>query len=283
MKLHKESADIYIPDNTDIDSALGRTTHLAIGAHQDDLEIFAYSGIAECYQQENKWFTGVTVTDGSGSSRIGLYADYSNEDMIKVRRQEQRKAAYIGEYSAQFQLDYPSAEIKDRDNSHAVNDILQIILAARPEVIYLHNPADKHPTHIAVLSKCIQALRNLPEDYKPKKVLGCEVWRDLDWMLDSDKETLDCSAMPNMASSLVGVFDSQISGGKRYDLATEGRRLANATYFDSHSSDDITAISWAMDLTPIITNKEISIKEYVLGYIDRFRGSVEENFDTFMH
>jgi hypothetical protein len=57
-------------------------------------------------------------------------------------------------------------------------------------------------------------------------VLGCEVWRDLDWLLDSDKVALDSSAKPELAAALLKVFDSQISGGKRYDLATLGRRAA---------------------------------------------------------
>jgi hypothetical protein len=50
----------------------------------------------------------------------------------------------------------------------------------------------------------------------------------------------------------VGVFDSQVSGGKRYDLATAGRRLAHATYYASHGTDEESALSFAMDLTPLV-------------------------------
>ena len=64
---HK-SSDILIPDGSPINDALSRTSHLAIGAHSDDLEIMAYHGIVNCYghgEQLNKnWFTGVTATDG---------------------------------------------------------------------------------------------------------------------------------------------------------------------------------------------------------------------------
>jgi len=38
----------------------------------------------------------------------------------------------------------------------------------------------------------------------------------------------------NLQFALLGVFESQIAGGKRYDLALMGRRRANATYFESH-------------------------------------------------
>ena len=55
------------------------------------------------------------------------------------------------------------------------------------------------------------------------------------------------------------VFDSQICGGKRYDLATEGRRVANATYAASHGVDTATAFSYAMDLTPLIKDKNLDI------------------------
>ena len=50
-------------------------------------------------------------------------------------------------------------------------------------------------------------------------------------MLDEEKVSLDVSAYPSLAEALVGVFDSQISGGKRYDLATRGAaRLTRRTF-----------------------------------------------------
>jgi len=41
MLLRKEAAQIFIPDGSPVKEALSRTTHLAFGAHQDDLEIMA--------------------------------------------------------------------------------------------------------------------------------------------------------------------------------------------------------------------------------------------------
>ncbi|QXD26020.1 PIG-L family deacetylase [Opitutia bacterium ISCC 51] len=279
MEFNKTTAQTYIPDGSDLNTALSKTTHLAIGAHQDDLEIFAYNGIAACYGQRNQWFTGVTVTNGAGSSRVGVYEDYTDEEMVQVRADEQNKAAFVGDYAAQFQMDYSSSEIKDTSNDSATEDLVQILEKAGAKTVYLHNPADKHDTHIAVLAKSLAALRKLPDALKPEKVYGCEVWRDLDWMLDSDKSVLDCSQYENMAQSLVALYDSQISGGKRYDLATAGRRLANATYFVSHSSDDATALTWSMDLTPLVLDPSLSIKDYTLEFIDRFKADVGEKLD----
>ena len=69
MKPRLETAEIFVPDNLPVDQALARTTHLAVSAHQDDLEIMAFDGVLKAFQQPDKWFTGVVVTDGAGSPR----------------------------------------------------------------------------------------------------------------------------------------------------------------------------------------------------------------------
>ena len=115
MKLTKETADIFVPDGAEIASALARTTHLGVGAHQDDLEFMATHGILACFGQAGKWFAGVTCTDGAGSSRTGVYADYTDGEMKAVRRVEQRAAAMVGRYGAMLQLDFSSKEVKARD------------------------------------------------------------------------------------------------------------------------------------------------------------------------
>ncbi len=141
----------------------------------------------------------------------------------------------------------------------------------------MHNLADKHPTHIATALRTIKAIRSLPKDKRPKKVYGCEVWRDLDWMIDDDKKPMVLDSHENIATSLVGLFDSQVIGGKRYDLATIGRRRAHATYFESHKADNHTMINFGMNLTPLIEDDSLDITEYVLGFIKRFSDEVEGN------
>ena len=280
MKFHHSHADLFIPDGTAPEAALSRTTHLCITAHQDDIEIMAYHGIAECFGQKDKWFTGVVVTNGAGSPRSGIYGDYTDEQMQKVRLVEQRKAAYVGDYAAQIQLGFTSSEVKNPRETAVVEDLKQVLRATRPQVVYLHNLADKHDTHIGTSLRSIAALRAVRGEFQPEKVYGCEVWRDLDWLSDSEKQVLACSARSNIAAALVGVFDSQVSGGKRYDLATAGRRLAHATYYQSHGTDQETAVNFAMDLTPLIASPEMPISDYVLGAIDRFRADVERRIHS---
>jgi LmbE family N-acetylglucosaminyl deacetylase len=274
MKLHLDTAEIFVPDGMATERALARTTHLAIGAHQDDLETMAYDGILKCFQRDDKWFSGVVVTNGSGSPRDGVYEDYTDAEMQTVRRKEQKKAAVVGEYAAQVLLDYPSSVVKDGANKAPVEDIETLLKASKPQVVYTHNLADKHDTHVAVALRVIEAIRNLPPEDRPEHLYGCEVWRDLDWMVDADKVIFDVSAHENLQLALLSVFDSQICGGKRYDLATMGRRRANATYYASHATDVATGLSFAMDLTPLILEPTRDIREYVQGFIDRLAQEV---------
>lgn len=274
MEFNLETAEVFVPDGLPAEEALARTTHIAVGAHQDDLEIMAFAGILECFQRDDKWFTGVVVTNGSGSPRDDLYRDYSDEKMRVIRRKEQKKAAMVGEYAAQVLLDHPSSAVKNPSERTPVEDLIALFKAAKPEVLYTHNLADKHDTHVAVTLRVIEAARCLPREERPQKVYGCEVWRGLDWMMDEDKVAFDVTAHENLQAALLGVFDSQICGGKRYDLATMGRRRANATYFSSHGVDVATGMIYAMDLTPLVTDREESVSAYVQGFADRFSQDV---------
>ncbi|MEI9941570.1 MAG: PIG-L family deacetylase [Pseudomonadota bacterium] len=252
MKLSQERAQIFVPDQVPLSVALPRTTHLGIGAHADDLEIMAAHGILECFANSERWFTGVVVTDGAGSARDFEYASHSDEQMKAVRRIEQKKAAYVGEYSAQFLLDHSSSAVKNAASAQVLLDLVEILRVTAPEVVYTHNLADKHDTHVAVALRVIAACRALEPSARPQRLLGCEVWRDLDWLSDADKVPLPLDGREHLQSALLGVFDSQIAGGKRYDLATAGRRRAHATYSESDGTDRHSALSWAMDLTPLM-------------------------------
>lgn len=274
MKLRNKKAELFIPDGVPVEKALKRTTHMAVAAHQDDIEIMAYDGILKCFGHNEVWFFGVVVTNGAGSPRDGIYATFTDEEMQNVRKLEQKKAAYIGEYGALALLDYTSSETKSPENIDTVEEIAKLIAFAGPKIVYTHNLADKHDTHIGVVIKTIKAIRSLPKEQRPEKLYGCEVWRNLDWMNDNEKVVFDVSGHPNLASALVEVFDSQICGGKRYDLATSGRRLANATYAASHGVDSANSLIYAMDLTKLIEDDEADIKEFVKGYIVRFEKDV---------
>src|SRR5512144_1223676 len=98
MRLARTTAEIFVPDGLAPAKALARTTHMAVSAHQDDIEMIAIAGILECLPHDDRWFAGVVVTDGAGSPRDGAYRHLSDRAMQLVRRKEQRKAAIVGEY-----------------------------------------------------------------------------------------------------------------------------------------------------------------------------------------
>jgi LmbE family N-acetylglucosaminyl deacetylase len=276
MKFHNPEASLFVPDGAAAEEALRRVTHLGIGAHQDDLEIMAFHGIVTCYDDPGLRFGAVTATNGGGSPRAGVYASYTDADMAALRRREQEKAAIIGNYGILVQLNYTSAAVKGGAAGNLKKDLVRILRAARPRVVYTHNPADKHDTHVAVGLAALAAIRELAPADRPETVYGCEVWRNLDWMLDQDKVPLDVGAHESLSMALIGVYDSQVAGGKRYDIATAGRRRANATYFQSHETDAFEQLWFAMDLTPLVRDERLDVLDFVLGHVDNFRGDVAD-------
>ena len=112
-----------------------------------------------------------------------------------------------------------------------------------------------------------------PEE-RPARLIGCEVWRALDWTVDADKVLLDVSDHENLQAALLGVFDSQIVGGKRYDLASMGRRVANATYFETHGVDQLTGLSYGIDMTPLMHDASLDPAAFIQSFIQRFAQDV---------
>jgi len=158
FQLFNGKADLYLPEENDALAALQQTTHLGVGAHQDDLEFMALHGILECLDREDRCFGGVTCTNGAGSARQGPFANITDEEMQGIRAEEQREAARLGQYSFMAQLAYPSSQIKDTEAAeNLINDLGNLLERSSVKVVYTHNLADKHGTHIAVTAALIFA------------------------------------------------------------------------------------------------------------------------------
>ena len=277
MTFSRSDADVFAPDGTPPEQALARTTHLCVGAHQDDIEIMAQAGIAACFGSTEHFFTGVVATDGAGAPRAGPAAARDDATMRAVRRAEQRRAAVLGRYGLQLQLGHPSDAVRATAPEALRGDLAAIFGGcAALDTVYLHNPADKHDTHVAVLLRSLEALRSLPPARRPRQLLGCEVWRDLDWLADGDKVALDAGGDPALAAELLRAFQSQIAGGKRYDLAALGRRAANATFHAPREADRFSAVTWAMDLTPLLADDTLSVNALVQGHVDRLAADIAD-------
>lgn len=276
MKLSRPGGEIFVPDGIPVAEALARTTHMGIVGHPDDLEILAWPAIQACVGRGDRWFFGVVIADGAGSARSGPYTAFSNDEMRDIRMREQRKAAVVGEYGAVALLDYGSAEARAAERGPLVGELTALLAAARPSVVYTHNLADRHGTHVATALATVEACRALAVGDRPARLLGGEVWRGLDWLSDGDRIAEDVGGRENLAAALIGVFDSQIAGGKRQDLAVLGRRRANATYNASHEVDATSGLSFAMDLTPLVKDEGLDPASYVQGFVDRFGAEVEQ-------
>lgn len=279
-KLNSPDAEIFFSDPAYRD--LKTTTHLGIGAHQDDLEIFAIHGILDAYDNPLKHFTGVTVTDGRGAPRSGPFAGMDDDQLWKIRCEEQKKAASLGHYLAQFLLNYGSSKVKSPSHPAVISDLQSILTATHPDVIYTHNLADKHDTHVAVALCVIEALRTLNPPLLGVKLYGCEVWRSLDWLPESEKIAFDVSQHADLQAALLNVYQSQIAGGKRYDLATLGRRQANATYHQSHATDTAERMVYAMDLTPLIQTPALAIDHFIADKISHFSKDVTQRIQRLL-
>ncbi len=267
--LTRHESDIFFAKKfKSIEQALQSGTVLGVGAHPDDLEIMAAHGILRCHASSTENFVGVTCTSGSGSPRTGDYANYSDDDMVALRREEQRQAALLGDYAAMLQLGFPSAAIKTSLNPEFLTVLKQVIEETRPQAIYTHNLFDKHKSHVSVACHMIEAVRQL--SFQPKMFVGCEVWRGLDWIGDHNKI---CLSIENtkLVDQLISQHRSQTAGGKNYAEATLGRMLANATFYDSSSVDTSSHQWYAVDYLPFLTNTDLSTSDYISQAIDQYR------------
>lgn len=253
-KLNRPAAEVFIPDGVAWEAACARVTHLVVAAHADDVELMAWHAVLHA-----KWLAVVIVAGGG--------------ELRDTRLLEQKRAATQGNYSMVIWLDHPSAEVKRAACPALASDLSAVLAAIRPRLVYTHNPADRHDTHVAVAMHTVQALRANPSPVE--RVLGCEVWRALDWLQAQDKVALDVSGGEDRLMPLIREFDSQIAGGKRYDLAAAGRKRANATFLDSLAADRATAVEYAMDLTPLVRDPTLDVARWTLQFVERFAKDIE--------
>lgn len=236
--------DKFIPS-----TATGKTIkYLAIAAHKDDVEMMAFDGIVK---GQGQWGFGAAVlTNGGDCPRCAEYAGLSREDMSELRTAEQKRAAEKGAYEALWLAELNSDEVKNP--SPQLFATLLDILRENPrlEALYVHNPFDRHPTHVAACKAALKAVEMLDEAQKPKAVYGCEVWRDLDWLPQKYKTAFDVQGYEGFSAELMSCFASQNSA-KRYDVASLARRRVNATYGESHSVNFSDSVIFAVDLKPL--------------------------------
>lgn len=275
LKLKRAGCEIFVPDGASAEAAVARSRYLAIGAHHDDIEQMAVHGIMEAWKLGGGVFFGVVASDGVGNRHTGEYSGMTYEELREVRVGEQREAARIGRYAGVAMLNYPSSEIKDHHLKDLDEDLVTLIDRIRPETVYLHNPFDRHDTHVALCLRTIAALRTVAaKGYAPKQVLGCEAWRGLDWMVFHDRTLLPVMDGQGLEEQLAGVFHSQFDRVRFRELAARGRRIANATFHESHSIGMDEEVTIAINMLPLVTDPSIDMEVFVRNVIERFESDI---------
>lgn len=265
---------VFIPDDAPLAQACARVQTLVIGAHPDDVELLAASAIAEHHARGDAGLGAVVCADGAGSPRNGPFAGLSDAEMVATRTDEQIAAARRGGYGLLVTLRLPSAQIKTPAGSPLRSDLRAVLAATRPQRVITHNLADRHDTHLAVALAVIDAVRTFPPAEQPAAVCGAEVWRGLDWLPAAARVRLVVDDPHGVAVAALALHASQIAGGKRYDLASVGRRRANATFDESHAVDRAEELTWAMDLTPLCRDPQLDVETFLDAQLASFRGEL---------
>jgi LmbE family N-acetylglucosaminyl deacetylase len=256
----------YAPTSTTKKDVLNKSSSLVIVAHQDDIEIAAANLIAALRHSNEQYVTGIVTTDGARAPRSGKYADYTDPQMAAERIVEQNKAAELGNFGV-FQLGHPTPSVLARTGEGSefetlVQEIQAVIMRTKPEIIYVHSPLDGHPTHNATTAATFEALKRLPPEFEmPKQIIGCEVWRGLDWLPNTKDYpltqkllcTIDMSGAVDCFKEIIACHQTQIVGGTDYERTVVSRWQANVMANPHKTTVDAPQyIALGLDLTEFV-------------------------------
>lgn len=272
-------ARIVVPDGTDIDAALARTTDLGVVAHPDDLELSLVGPVLACRNDNQRWFTGVVCTDGAGSVRPQHLAHLDDAEFVAVRADEQVAAAHAAGMSAVVLLGVGSQAVCDPrgdTRQQLITALKDLVAVCAPAVVHTHDPADLHDTHRGVMTAVVDALRGLPNGDRPAGLVGWEGWRSVDWVTPEFAVTCRVDDA-DLATELVRLHASQVAT-KRYDTASRGRRHAHATFADHLAVDGPAELAMGVDLSALLDDAT-NPADAVQVILDAFTRSVTDSLD----
>jgi LmbE family N-acetylglucosaminyl deacetylase len=131
MPANLEGIAVPPPDS---DSANSPKRALVVAAHPDDAD-FGAAGTAYLWSQQGWEFNYLVCTDGSkGSEDESL----TRQQLIDMRRQEQRDAAALLGVKDVFFLDYVDGELTP--SRPFLGDVVRVIRQLRPHAVFTHDP-----------------------------------------------------------------------------------------------------------------------------------------------
>lgn len=70
-------------------------------------------------------------------------------------------------------------------------------------------------------------------------------------------------------------------GAQQDDLAVQGRRRANATFFDSHGSDLYSSVAWGVDLKPLVEDASLSMEAFIADKVTQLSEDIVNRVSQF--
>jgi hypothetical protein len=64
-------------------------------------------------------------------------------------------------------------------------------------------------------------------------------------------------------------------------LAVQGRRRANATFFDSHGSDLYSSVAWGVDLKPLVEDASLSMEAFIAEKVTQLSEDIVNRVSKF--
>ena len=167
----------------------GEQRALVIAAHPDDAD-FGAAGTAHLWTQQGWEFYYLVCTNGSKGSED---ESITSDQLVALRREEQRRAAVLLGVKDVFFLDNEDGELSP--NRQFLGDVVRIIREVRPTAVFTHDPeaviindsfvnhSDHRATGLTAVDAIYPAARdrlNFPEQIasglQPHKVRGIYIW-----------------------------------------------------------------------------------------------------------
>jgi LmbE family N-acetylglucosaminyl deacetylase len=140
---------------------------LVLSPHPDD-DIFGCGGTLHRCHLSGSVITSVYMTDG----RKGAAAE--SEALVRIRREEARRAAALIGIDELVFLEHRDGQLKSTPG--AVSEMTRIVLALRPDAVYLPFLLDSHPDHLATNDIFVEAAARFDGDLV---CYGYEIWTPL--------------------------------------------------------------------------------------------------------
>ena len=208
---------------------------LVISPHPDDLEI-GMGGTVAKFTESGANVVSIVVTDGRRSTSLyGL----SEDEMVELRASEVRNATAV--LGIGYLILLGLTDLRSAENGISfVTALKEAVKRFSPSEIYMPHPEiDKHPTHRAVSSAALEALRGMDRGLLPE---GLRIWCYEVWTpLPSYDRIEDISLQMHVKEAAINAHQSQIE----YKNYSEGMKGLNRYRAVFNQTGGLTVVEYA--------------------------------------